>query len=110
MTDQALVLTIFSKPSCTACTNTKRKANADSLPFQEFDITDGSPWALDAMKLAGALLIKEAPLVIVGPASSVPFAERQDITVWSGYRPDLLEHFSPRLRTATAEDEGQAAA
>lgn len=96
-----LTLSVYSKPTgCTACSMTKKKLTDLGIPHELFDITDTTDDTLDALALAAKLQIKEAPVCVVGPPSSVPLVDRQDITVWSGYRPDLLEHFADRLRLA----------
>ena len=107
-----LHLTVYSKPSgCQACRMTKKKIEALGIHAESFtvvDVTADTPAAADALLLAEKLQIKEAPICVVGThPSSVPLVDRQDITVWSGYRPDLLEHVAPQL---SAEGEEAVAA
>jgi len=76
-------LTIYGSPGCQGCKATVRKAEALGLSFTYIDVS------IDLA--AAALLVAEGH-------RSLPVVEAGE-TVWTGFRPDLLDKVAEAHRT-----------
>lgn len=74
-------ITIFTKPNCPGCVNTKLYLRSKGVPFIERDVA-AEPEALAFV--TGELGFKGAPVVYVEGASG-------DTAAWSDYRHDQLK-------------------
>ena len=102
-TDNGKQVLVYSKPSCTACTNVKRWLTARSIPFMELDITTDENIAL--AKIRG---IASAPMVVIQPAGAAIEDDSQAI-VFSGFRPDVLQGQFPDAATTDVDVDAKAA-
>lgn len=70
-----MTITVYSKPNCVQCTQTKRKLDQVGLAYEEVDLT------LDAAAMAKVqdMGYRQAPVII---------ADEQH---WAGFRPDLIQ-------------------
>lgn len=75
-----MMVTVYEKDKCTACTNTKRKLEDVGLPYETADL-------MEPMNLAAAKALRHmsAPVVVVGDDS------------WSGFRPDKIDELVKQL-------------
>lgn len=67
-------ITVYSKPSCVQCTQTKKTLTKLGLPYVEVDVTEDQ----EAYDKIVALGFMAAPVVIAGERS------------WAGFKPDRL--------------------
>lgn len=70
-----LNVTVYTKPGCQPCRGTKRLLDKLGIEYDEIDFTQ-DPEALTFVRSLGH---QEAPVVYV-----------DDMTHWSGYKPDLI--------------------
>lgn len=67
-------VTVYSKPNCPQCVQTKKKLEQKGIEFSSVDISVDTVGA----KIVADLGYRQVPVVVVGD------------THWSGFRPDLL--------------------
>lgn len=70
-----MIVTVYSKPSCVACTATYKRLNMRGIKYDVIDISD-DPGARDYVLSLG---YSQAPVVEVGEDH------------WSGYRPAKID-------------------
>lgn len=88
------IVTVFSKPNCAQCDQTKRHLKKIKVDFTEVDITT-SPTDYEYVKSLGYLA---APVVVV----SYPLGGDDH---WSGYRFDNLNALEWLFGDATEKDD-----
>lgn len=76
-----MTVTVYEKPNCMQCVQTKRKLEQEGVPYETADLMD--PGNLEAAKSLGHM---SAPVVVVGGES------------WSGFRPDLINRIAERTK------------
>ena len=67
-------VTVYSKPNCPQCTQTKKKLEQKGIAFEVIDISQDK----NALQQVLELGYRQAPVVVSGEKH------------WSGFRPDLL--------------------
>ena len=67
-------VTVYSKPNCPQCTQTKKKLEQKGIAFEVIDISQDK----NALQHVLELGYRQAPVVVSGEKH------------WSGFRPDLL--------------------
>ncbi|MDN5669913.1 MAG: glutaredoxin family protein [Renibacterium salmoninarum] len=74
-------ITVYTKPECVQCNQTKAMLNRRGIPYTTVDITTDKV-ALDYIKTT--LGYRAAPVVVAWPETLV------DPIDWNGFRPDLI--------------------
>lgn len=69
-----MTITVYSKPACVQCEQTKKKLNQVGLPYDEVDLTQDP----EAMQKVQEMGYRQAPVIIAGEQH------------WAGFRPDLI--------------------
>ena len=67
-------VTVYSKPNCPQCTQTKKKVEQKGIAFEVIDISQDK----NAAQTVTDLGYRQVPVVVSGEKH------------WSGFRPDLL--------------------
>ena len=67
-------VTVYSKPNCPQCTQTKKKLEQKGIAFEVIDISQDK----NAAQTINDLGYRQVPVVVSGEKH------------WSGFRPDLL--------------------
>ena len=67
-------VTVYSKPNCPQCTQTKKKLEQKGIAFEVIDISQDK----NAAQTVADLGYRQVPVVVSGEKH------------WSGFRPDLL--------------------
>lgn len=67
-------VTVYSKPNCHQCTQTKKKLEQKGIAFEVIDISQDK----NAAQIVTDLGYRQVPVVVSGEKH------------WSGFRPDLL--------------------
>ncbi len=68
-------VTVYSKPNCPQCTQTKKKLEQKGIAFEVIDISQDK----NAAQTVTDLGYRQVPVVVSGEKH------------WSGFRPDLLD-------------------
>ena len=68
-------VTVYSKPNCPQCTQTKKKLEQKGIAFEVIDISQDKK----AAQTVNDLGYRQVPVVVSGEKH------------WSGFRPDLLD-------------------
>ncbi len=68
-------VTVYSKPNCPQCTQTKKKLEQKGVAFEVIDISQDK----NAAQTVTDLGYRQVPVVVSGEKH------------WSGFRPDLLD-------------------
>ena len=69
-----MTITVYSKPACVQCEQTKKQLSRVGLSYEEVDLTQDA----EAMKKVQELGYRQAPVIIAGDQH------------WAGFRPDLI--------------------
>ena len=83
-------ITVYTKPDCVQCDRTKNVLDRRGIPYTTVDVTT-DPVALDYIKTT--LGYRAAPVVVAWPDNLV------DSIAWTGFRPDLIDKYFPRVAT-----------
>lgn len=80
-------VTVYTKPDCVQCDQTKRWLNRHNIDYSTVDVTE-NPTALDYIK--NTLGYSSAPVVTAWPE------HLEDPIHWAGFQPGKLEQLTER--------------